>query len=168
MVKAPIADWTVTVPVASALLLGAAPYLPLNPVLTLACVAALMDVVIAAVRHAEVVAHRVGEPFGTPVLALAVTVIEVALIVSMMLAAGAEKAALARDSVYTAVMLICTGVVGVSVLAGALRHRESSASEGSRIRGQCQGAAPGAQGARGRSQELDGRHEDGRAAHFHP
>src|SRR5262245_57050071 len=85
-----------------------------------------MAVVIAAVHHAEVVAHRVGEPFGTLVLALAITVIEVALVVSMMLAGGPEKAALARDSVYAAVMLICTGVVGACVLAGALRHREQS------------------------------------------
>jgi Ca2+:H+ antiporter len=119
-------DWTVAVPAASVLLLGAALYLPLHPVLTLACVAALMAVVIAAVHHAEVVAHRVGEPFGTLVLALAVTVIEVALVVSLMLAGGAEKAALARYSVYAAVMIICTGVVGACVLAGALRHREQS------------------------------------------
>jgi Ca2+:H+ antiporter len=121
-----VTGWTVAVPVASALLLGGALYLPLNPVLILACVAALMAVVVAAVHHAEVVAHRVGEPFGTLVLALAITVIDVALVVSMMLAAGAEKAALARDSVYAAVMLICTGVVGACVLAGALRHREQS------------------------------------------
>jgi Ca2+:H+ antiporter len=119
-------DWTVAVPVASALLLGAAGLLPAHPAVTLVSVAALMAVVIAAVHHAEVVAHRVGEPFGTLVLALAVTVIEVALVVSMMLAGGAEKAALARDSVYAAVMIICTGVVGACVLAGALRHREQS------------------------------------------
>ncbi len=85
-----------------------------------------MAVVVAAVHHAEVVAHRVGEPFGTLVLALAITVIEVALVVSMMLAGGPEKAALARDSVYAAVMIICTGVIGACVLAGALRHREQS------------------------------------------
>ncbi len=119
-------DWTLAVPVASALLLGAALVLPRHPILTLACAAALMTVVIAAVHHAEVVAHRVGEPFGTLVLALAVTVIEVALVVSMMLAGGPDKAALARDSVYAAVMIICTGVVGLCVLAGALRHREQS------------------------------------------
>jgi Ca2+:H+ antiporter len=119
-------DWTVAVPAASALLLVAAVSLPGHSVLTLACVAGLMAVVVAAVHHAEVVAHRVGEPFGTLVLALAITIIEVALIVSIMLAAGAEKAALARDSVYAAVMFICTGVVGVCVLAGALRHREQS------------------------------------------
>lgn len=124
--KAPVADWTVAVPVASALLLGVASYLPLHPVVTLACIGALMAVVVAAVHHAEVVAHRVGEPFGTLVLALAITVIEVALIVSMMLTGGAGKAELARDSVYAAVMIICTGVEGACVLAGALRYREQS------------------------------------------
>jgi Ca2+:H+ antiporter len=118
--------WTVAVPASAVLLLGAALYLPPNPILTLACVAALMAVVLAAVHHAEVVAHRVGEPFGSLVLALAVTVIEVALVVSMMLAGGPDKAALARDSLYAAVMIICTGVVGACVLAGALRHREQS------------------------------------------
>ena len=118
--------WPVVVPVLSLLLLAAAFLLPLAPVLTAVCVAALTAVVIAAVHHAEVVAYRVGEPFGTLVLALAVTVIEAALIVSMMLAGGAGKAALARDSVYAAVMIICTGVVGLCLLAGGLRHREQS------------------------------------------
>ena len=126
MVKPFPVDWTVAVPAASALLFGATLYLPLSPLLALACVIALMTVVVAAVHHAEVVAHRVGEPFGTLVLALAITVIEVALVVSMMLAGGAEKATLARDSVYSAVMIICTGVVGACVLAGALRHGEQS------------------------------------------
>jgi Ca2+:H+ antiporter len=126
MIRAALADWTVPVPIAAALLLVAALFLPLHLLLMLACVAALVAVVVAAVHHAEVVAHRVGEPFGTLVLAIAITVIEVALVVSMMLAGGAEKAALARDSVYAAVMIICTGVVGTCVLAGALRHREQS------------------------------------------
>jgi Ca2+:H+ antiporter len=123
-VKTLVANWALAVPVASALLLGAALVLPLHPAVTLVCAASLMAVVIAAVHHAEVVAHRVGEPYGTLVLALAITVIEVALIVSMMLAGGEAKAALARDSVYAAVMIICTGVVGACVLAGALRHQE--------------------------------------------
>jgi len=124
--KAALAHWTLAVPVASALLLGAALVLPQSAALSLVCSAVLMAVVIAAVHHAEVVAHRVGEPFGTLVLALAVTVIEVALVVSMVLAGGEEKATLARDSVYAAVMIICTGVVGVCVVAGSLRHREQS------------------------------------------
>ncbi|GAA5177564.1 ionic transporter y4hA [Niveibacterium umoris] len=118
--------WPTLVPVLAVALLAAAFQLPLGGVLTLACAAALMAVVVAAVHHAEVVAHRVGEPFGTLVLALAITVIEVALIVSMMLAGGPEKATLARDSVYATVMIICSGVVGACLLAGALRHHEQS------------------------------------------
>jgi Ca2+:H+ antiporter len=125
-VKASLAHWTVAVPPASALLLAATSYLPRHTALSLMCVAALLAAVVVAVHHAEVVAHRVGEPFGTLVLALSVTVIEVALVVSMVLAGGPEKATLARDSIYAAVMIICTGVVGACVLAGALRHREQS------------------------------------------
>lgn len=83
---------------------------------------ALIAAVLAAVHHAEVVAHRVGEPFGTLVLAVAVTVIEVALVVSMMLSAGEGGAALARDTVFAAVMIVCNGVVGLCLLVGGLRH----------------------------------------------
>ena len=87
---------------------------------------ALAGSVFAAVHHAEMVAHKVGEPFGTLVLAVSITVIEVALIVSMMLSAGPEKAALARDTVFAAVMLVCNGIVGMCLLMGALRHREQA------------------------------------------
>jgi Ca2+:H+ antiporter len=85
---------------------------------------ALIATVFAAVYHAEVVAHRVGEPFGTLVLALAVTIIEVALIVSMMITGGIETAGLARDTVFAAVMIVCNGIVGLCLLAGGVRHRE--------------------------------------------
>src|SRR5271170_7218336 len=85
---------------------------------------ALIATVFAAVYHAEVVAHRVGEPFGTLVLALAVTIIEVALIVSMMITGGAEKSGLARDTVFSAVMIVCNGIVGLCLLVGGIRHRE--------------------------------------------
>ncbi|WP_130481878.1 calcium:proton antiporter [Sphaerotilus mobilis] len=84
--------------------------------------AGLIAAVLSAVHHAEVVAHRVGEPFGTLVLALAVTVIEVALIVSLMLAGGASASALARDTVFAAVMIVCNGVVGLCLLVGGIRH----------------------------------------------
>jgi Ca2+:H+ antiporter len=80
--------------------------------------------VLAAVHHAEVVAHRVGEPFGTLVLALAVTAIEATLIVTMMLAGGDGAATLTRDSLYAAVMIICTGVIGLCLFIGAIEHRE--------------------------------------------
>jgi Ca2+:H+ antiporter len=82
--------------------------------------------VFAAVHHAEVVAHRVGEPFGTLVLAVAVTVIEVALIVSVMLSGGEAKAALARDTVFSAIMICCNGILGLCLLLGGIRHREQA------------------------------------------
>ena len=91
--------------------------------LTLLCGAALAGAVFAAVHHAEVVAHRLGEPFGTLVLALAVTAIESALILSMMVAGGQDMAVLARDSIYAAVMIICNGVVGLCLLVGGIAHR---------------------------------------------
>ncbi len=81
---------------------------------------------LAAVYHAEVVAHRTGEPFGTLVLAVAVTVIETALIVSVMLSAPAESAGLARDTVFAAVMIVCNGIVGACLLAGSARYREQA------------------------------------------
>jgi Ca2+:H+ antiporter len=82
----------------------------------------LMGAVLAAVHHAEVVAHRVGEPFGSLVLAVAVTIIEVALIVTLMVSGGDDTATLARDTVFAAVMITCNGIVGLSLLLGALRH----------------------------------------------
>ena len=78
----------------------------------------------AAVYHAEVVALRTGEPFGTLVLAIAVTIIEVALIVAVMIGAPAEKAGLARDTVFAAVMIVCNGIVGLCLLWGGARHHE--------------------------------------------
>jgi Ca2+:H+ antiporter len=83
---------------------------------------ALIASVFVAVHHAEVIAHRVGEPFGTLVLALAVTVIEVSLIVSIMRSTGEAASALARDTVFATVMIICNGVVGLCLLVGSLRH----------------------------------------------
>lgn len=93
------------------------------PVAGLAAIA-LIGTVFAAVYHPEVVAHRIGEPFGTLVLAVAVTVIEVALIVSVMVGAPKAKAGLVRDTVYAAVMIVCNGIVGLSLLSGGVRHRE--------------------------------------------
>ncbi|WP_294291615.1 ionic transporter y4hA [uncultured Sphingomonas sp.] len=84
----------------------------------------LIGSVLAAVHHAEVVAHRVGEPFGTLVLAIAVTVIEVSLIVSLMLSDAGDASALARDTVFAAIMIILNFIVGVCLLAGGLRHGE--------------------------------------------
>src|SRR5690349_764945 len=84
----------------------------------------LIAVVTAAVHHAEVVAHRVGEPFGTLILAIAVTIIEVSLVVSVMLGGGEESAGLARDTVYAAVMIVCNGIVVGCLLLGGIYHHE--------------------------------------------
>jgi Ca2+:H+ antiporter len=116
--------WTIWVPAVAWVVLGVTKALPdYGMSLALAAVA-LGGAVFSAVHHAEVVAHRVGEPFGTLVLAIAVTVIEVALIVSVMLTSTPEKADLARDTVYAAVMIVCNGIVGLCLLAGGIRHRE--------------------------------------------
>jgi Ca2+:H+ antiporter len=83
----------------------------------------LFGTVFAAVHHAEVIAERIGEPYGTLLLTLAVTIIEVALIATMMLG---EKTVttLARDTVFAVVMIVCNGLVGICILAGGLRYRE--------------------------------------------
>lgn len=119
-------QWATLVPIAAAAVLGAALLLTPGVGLITVCALALVGAVIAAVHHAEVVAHRVGEPFGTLVLAVAITVIEVALIISLMLAGGDDKAMLPRDTIFSAVMIICTGVVGVCLLVGGLHHHEQS------------------------------------------
>jgi Ca2+:H+ antiporter len=83
----------------------------------------LFGTVFAAVHHADVIAIRVGEPFGTLLLTLAVTIIEVALIESLMLS-EASVTALARDTVFAVVMIVCNALVGICILAGGLRYRE--------------------------------------------
>jgi len=111
-------------PVAACALLAAklTGLLPSNSLLLIVAALLLFGAVFAAVHHAEVIALRVGEPFGTLVLALAVTVIEASLIVSMMLSGGAASIALARDTVFATVMIICNGVLGACLFAGSLRH----------------------------------------------
>src|SRR5471030_2279509 len=83
----------------------------------------LFGTVFAAVHHAEVIAERIGEPYGTLLLTLAVTIIEVALIATIMLG---EKPVptLARDTVFAVMMIVCNGLVGVCILTGGLRYRE--------------------------------------------
>ena len=106
--------WTAIAPLAGWLLyvfgemLGSAYYY-------LAAVA-IIATVLSAVHHAEVIAHRVGEPYGTLILAVAITIIEVSLIVSIMLAGGRGATELARDTVFAAVMIILNGLVGICIL----------------------------------------------------
>lgn len=121
--------WTIASPLIAWLLLagttlGASEFLGGFYILLL--VSGLFAGVLAAVFHAEVVAHRVGEPYGTLVLAVAVTAIEVALIVSLMIAGGEATTGLARDTVFAAVMLILNGMVGLCLLVGGSRHGEQT------------------------------------------
>ncbi|MFD3665009.1 calcium:proton antiporter [Streptomyces sp. NPDC058659] len=116
-------QWTTWGPVVAALALGAAWGRDL-PGFAVALIAlCLIAAVLAAVHHAEVVAHRVGEPYGSLVLAVAVTVIEVGLIVTLMAGGGEKTSTYARDTVFAAVMITCNGIVGLSLLVGTLRTR---------------------------------------------
>ncbi len=123
---APLPLWSVAWPVLGWCLLGGSLAGLAGGWWVLVLAAGLIGTVLSAVHHAEVVAHKVGEPYGTLVLALAITVIEVALIVSMMLAGGPETTALARDTVFAAVMLILNGIVGICLLAGGSRYHEQT------------------------------------------
>ncbi|MEV1289120.1 ionic transporter y4hA [Micromonospora sp. NPDC049679] len=121
--RSPLTRWSTVVPVLAALALIATWGRDLPPVVVALVAVFLAGAVLAAVHHAEVVAHRVGEPFGSLVLAVAVTVIEVALIVTLMISGGEKTASLARDTVFAAVMITCNGILGLCLLSGALRRR---------------------------------------------
>ena len=85
----------------------------------------LIGAVLAAVYHSEIIAYRVGEPYGTLLLAFAITVIEVSLIISIMLSAkGLETISLARDTVFAAVMIILTGIIGICIVVGSIRYKQ--------------------------------------------
>src|ERR1700688_2328961 len=83
----------------------------------------LFGTVFAAVYHAELIAERIGEPYGTLLLTLAVTIIEVALIATIMLG-DKPVPTLARDTVFAVVMIVCNGLVGICIFFGGLRYRE--------------------------------------------
>jgi Ca2+:H+ antiporter len=117
-----VTRWTTVVPLLAVVLLVLTWKRELPGPVVAVVTLVLAGAVLAAVHHAEVVAHRVGEPFGSLVLAIAVTVIEVALIVTLMADGGDKSATLARDTVFAAVMITCNGVVGLSLLVGSLWH----------------------------------------------
>ena len=86
--------------------------------------ALLIGSVLSAVHHSEVIAEKVGEPFGTIVLAIAITIIEVALIITLMISGGEKAVYLARDTVFSAVMLILNAIIGICILVGSAKHFE--------------------------------------------
>ena len=85
--------------------------------------------VMSAVHHSEIIAHKVGEPYGTIILAISITVIEVSIIISLMISGGDEAVSLARDTVYSATMLILNGIVGLCLFIGGLKHHEQTFSK---------------------------------------
>lgn len=115
--------WTTVTPIVTLVALALTWGRDLPGPITAGVAVLLGAAVLAAVHHAEVVAHRVGEPFGSLVLAIAVTVIEVALIVTLMISGGEKTESLARDTVFAAVMITTNGILGLSLLAGSLRMR---------------------------------------------
>lgn len=119
-------SWTVVAPLLALVALVLSWGQHIGPVVGLLEAVLLAGAVLAAVHHAEVVAHRVGEPFGSLVLAVAVTVIEVALIVTLMASGGYQAATLARDTVFAAVMITTNGIAGLSLLLGSQRYGVTS------------------------------------------
>jgi Ca2+:H+ antiporter len=118
----PLLTWTTLAPFGALVALALTWGRGLTTPIVVVVAALLAAAVLASVHHAEVVAHRVGEPFGSLVLAVAVTVIEVALIVTLMISGGKDTSSLARDTVFAAVMITCNGIVGLSLFVGARRH----------------------------------------------
>lgn len=103
---------------------GHGPLPPGLPVLLAAVgFAVLIAAVFSSIHHADIIAHRLGEPYGTLVLTVAVTVIELALILSIMLA-GEGQPTLARETVFSVIMVVCNGVVGLCLIVGGLRYGE--------------------------------------------
>lgn len=114
--------WSFVIPVVACAVLTAVWTQPLGWMLLPLVSAALVAAVLVGVHHAEVVAHRVGEPFGTLILAMAVTVIELGLIGSIMVSGGPAASTLARNTLFATVMIVLNGVVGLCLLMGAIRH----------------------------------------------
>ncbi|MET9487585.1 ionic transporter y4hA [Nocardia sp. NPDC006630] len=123
MVRLVARYWSVVIPLVAALVLAVSWGRDLGPIVVTLVSVALVGAVLSAVQHAEVVAHRVGEPFGSLILAVAVTIIEVGLIVTLMISSGDKAASLARDTVFAAVMITCNGILGLSLLVAAARRR---------------------------------------------
>ncbi len=123
-----ILQWTTIIPLLAWILLLTGMINDNSLLLFIAGILLILSVM-SAVHHSEIIALRVGEPYGTIILAIAVTIIEVSIIVSLMLSGGSEAATLARDTVLSATMLILNGIVGMSLFIGGLKHHEQDFSK---------------------------------------
>ena len=120
--RSPFLAWTTLAPALAVMALVATVGRDLGPFPLVIVAVLLGGAVLAAVQHAEIVAHHVGEPYGSLVLAVAVTIIEVGLIVTLMVSSKDDTTTLARDTVFAAVMITCNGILGLALLVGSLRH----------------------------------------------
>lgn len=114
--------WSLCIPLFAWLLLGVHAAFSFHGLGLILLVLALGGTVFAAVHYAEVIAHKVGEPFGTLVLAVAVTIIEVAMIASVLLTTDNQTQTVARDTIFSVVMIVCSGLVGLCITVGAWKH----------------------------------------------
>lgn len=115
--------WTILVPILSGLFYFSG-LIDDSGLMTSIGALLLIGSVISSVHHAEVVAHKVGEPFGTIILAVCITILEVSLIVSLMIAGGENAMTYARDTVFAAIMLILNGIIGICILIGGVKYYE--------------------------------------------
>jgi Ca2+:H+ antiporter len=120
-------QWTTSIPIL-AFILYFSGLLDNNLLFQIIASVLLMFCVMSAVHHSEIIAYRVGEPFGTIILAVSITIIEVAIIISLMATGGEMYASFARDTVYAAVMLILNGIVGLSLFLGGRKHHTQTFS----------------------------------------
>lgn len=123
-------QWTIIIPVLAWVLFFSG-LIHDSTVFQIVASALLILSVMSAVHHSEIIAERVGEPYGTIILAISITVIEVSIIVSLMMSEGQEAASLARDTVFAATMLILNGIIGLCLLIGGLKHYEQNFSASS-------------------------------------
>lgn len=120
-------NWTAIVPVAAWVLFFTG-LISGSSVFQLIASGLLIFSVMSAVHHSETIAERVGEPYGTIILAISITIIEVSIIISLMMSEGPEAASLARDTVFAATMLILNGIIGLCLLLGGFKHYEQDFS----------------------------------------
>lgn len=121
-------QWTIIIPIIAWILFFSGLIYENDLFKILASVLLILSVM-TAVHHSEIIAERVGEPYGTIILAISITVIEVSIIISLMMSEGGEAITLARDTVYSATMLILNGIVGLCLLIGSLKHYEQDFSK---------------------------------------
>src|SRR5690606_40649339 len=120
-------EWTTSIPILACILYFSG-YLDDNVLFQMVAGVLFVFCVMSALHHSEIIAHRVGEPYGTIILAVSITIIEVAIIVSIMITGGENYASFARDTVYSAVMLLLNGVVGLSLFIGGRKFHTQTFS----------------------------------------